>query len=112
MFNAFEDMQKLGTNAVEATMQSLTTASKGAQTVAAETAEFARKSFEQGTSAMQNLFGARSMERAVEVQSQYAQAAFEGVVAQGAKMNELMADVAKQSFKPVEDYFSKVRPTA
>lgn len=112
MFSTFEDMQKLGTQAVEATMQSFTTASKGAQTMATETADFARKSLEQSSAAMQNMFSARTLDRAVEVQSQYAQTAYEGVVAQGAKMNDLLADLAKQSFKPVEDYLAKVRPTA
>lgn len=112
MLNAFEDMQKLGKNAVEVAVESLGTASKGAQTIAAETAAYARKSFEQGTSAMESLLGARSLERAVEVQSQYAKLAYEGMVAQSAKINEIFADVTKQSFKPVEDLFAKARPAA
>ena len=111
MFN-FDEMQKLGKEAVEATMQTMGTASRGAQTVATEAAEFARKSFEQSAAAMERLMNARSLERAVEVQSQYVQSALEGAVAQGTKMNELVADLAKQSFKPVENYLAKGRPTA
>ena len=111
MFN-FDEMQKFGKDAVEATVQSMGTASRGAQTVATEAAEFARKSFEQGAAAMERLMNARSVERAVEVQSQYVQNVFEGAMAQGTKMNELVADLTKQSMKPVETYFGKVRPTA
>lgn len=112
MFTNFEEMQKLGKDAAEAAAQSVTTASKGVQTIATEATDFARKSFEQGVGAMERLLGARSVERALEVQTQYAQSAFEGFMAQSAKFGEIYSDIAKQSFKPLEGYLGKGRPAA
>lgn len=112
MLKNFDDFQKLGKEGVDATVQSLTAASKGAQALAVEVAEYARKSFEQNTSAVEKLFGARTLDRAIEVQTDYAKTAYEGFVAQATKFGEIYADIAKQSYKPFEGYASKLTPTA
>ena len=112
MFKSFEDFQKFGKDGVEATMQSLAAASNGFQAIAAESAEYARKSFEQGTAAAEKLLGARTPERAFEVQSDYAKGAYETLVAQATKLGEICADTAKQSYKPIESYVSKAAPVA
>ncbi len=107
-----EDFQKLGKEGVEASVQSFTAASKGAQAIATEFADYARKSFEQGTSAFEKLLGARTFDRALEIQSEYAKTAYEGFVAQATKLGELYSTVAKDSYKPLEGYFGKAVPTA
>ena len=112
MLNNFDDLQKLSKESVDATVQSMTAASKGAQALAAEVTEYARKSFEQNTSTVEKLFGARTLERAMEVQSDYAKTAYEGFVAQATKIGEIYADIAKQSYKPFEGYASKFKPAA
>ena len=106
----FDDAQKLGKDGVDATLQSFTVASKGAQAIAIEVADYARKSFEQNMAVFEKLIGARSLDRAVEVQSEYAKIAYEGFVAQAAKIGELYADVAKQAYKPLEGYAGKLTP--
>ena len=110
MLKNFDDLQKLGKEGVDATVQSLTAASKGAQTIAVEVTEYARKSFEQNSSAVEKLIGARTLERAMEVQTDYAKTAYEGFVAQATKIGELYADFAKETYKPFEAYVSKVAP--
>jgi phasin family protein len=112
MLKSFDDFQKFGKDSVDATMESLNAASKGFQTLAVEAAEYARKSFEEGTAAVEKLFGARTLERAIEVQSDYAKTAYEGFVAQATKVGEIYADTAKQSYKPFESYASKFSPAA
>lgn len=112
MLKSFEDMQKFGREGADAGLQSLTAASKGAQTLAAEMADYARKSFEQGTAAVEKLFGARTLDRAIEVQGEFAKTAYEGFVSQATKIGEIYADVAKETYKPFEGYAAKLKPAA
>lgn len=110
MTKNLEDMQMLGREGTEAASQAFAVATQGAQTIATEMADYTRRSIEQGAAAFEQLTGARSIERVVEVQANYAKSAFEAFVAQAAKFNELYTDVAKQSFKPFESYANKVKP--
>lgn len=112
MLKNFDELQKLGKDGVDVTVQSLTVASKGAQAIAVEYAEYARKSFEQGTAALDQLIGARTLDRAIEVQSDYAKRAYETFVAQTTKLGALYADVAKETYKPIEGYTAKITPVA
>jgi hypothetical protein len=107
MIKNFDDVQKLGQNGVDATLRSFNAASKGAQAIAIEFADFSRKSFEQNTAAIEKLLGARTLESAIEVQTEYAKSAYEGFVAQATKIGSLYADIAKETYKPFEGYFTK-----
>jgi hypothetical protein len=112
VIKGFEDIQKLSKDGVDATVQSLTAASSGAQAIATECADYARKSYEHSSATMEQLLGARSLERAIEIQSAFAKTAYDGFVAQTTKLGALYADSAKQSFKPFEGYSAKLTPTA
>jgi hypothetical protein len=112
MMKNFDDMQKLGKEGVDAAMQSFAATSKGMQVLATEYADYARKSFEQGSSAVEKLIDARTPERVFEVQSEFVKNAYENFVAQASKLGELYAGVAKQSYKPLEAYATKVAPVA
>jgi hypothetical protein len=91
-------------------MKSLGAASKGLQAIAAEVTNYSKKSFEDGTAAVERLLGAKTLEKAVEIQSEYVKTAYEGFVTQATKMGELYADVAKEAYKPFEGYLAKVTP--
>ena len=107
MIKNFDDVQKLGKDGVDATMKSFNAASKGAQAIAIEFADYSRKTFEQNTAAVEKLLGARTLEGAIEVQTEYAKTAYEGFVAQATKIGALYADIAKETYKPFEGYFTK-----
>jgi hypothetical protein len=109
MVKTFEDMQKLGKDNVDATMKSFGAMSKGSQAIAAEFADFSKKSFEDGTKVLEKMFGAKSLDKAIEIQTDYAKTAYEGFVAQATKIGELYSDLAKESYKPFEA-FAKVVP--
>ena len=83
-------------------MKALGVVSKGAQAIAVETTEFAKKSFEQSTATLEKLAGVRSLDKAVEIQTDYIKSAMEGFVAQSTKLGELYANVAKEAFKPYQ----------
>src|SRR5436189_3045894 len=110
MLKNFEDIQKLGKDNVDNYMKQFGTVSKGWQAIATEFADYSKKSFEDGSAALEKLFGAKSLEKAIEVQSEYAKTAYEGFVAQSAKLGGLYTDLAKESYKPFEGFLAKVTP--
>jgi hypothetical protein len=107
MVKNLEDMQKLGKDNMDATMTSLGALSKGFQTIAVELADHSKKAFEQGTAATEKLLGAKSLDMAFEVQSDYVKSAYEGFVSQSAKLGELYASLAQEAYKPYEGYMAK-----
>jgi hypothetical protein len=110
MIKNFEDMQKMGKENMDATMKSLGSLSKVTQAIAAEVADYSKKSFEDGTKVMEKLLGAKSLDKAIEIQADYAKTAYEGFVAQATKIGELYADLAKETYKPFESYVAKATP--
>lgn len=107
MLKNFDDMQKYGKDNMDVAMKAWGQLSKNMQAIAAETTDYSKKSFEEGSAALEKLFGAKSLDKAIEIQSAYAKTAYEGFVAQATKMGELYADLAKESYKPFENMVGK-----
>jgi hypothetical protein len=103
----FDQIQKLGKDNADAALKTFGAVSKGAQTIAVESADFAKKSFEQGTATIEKLVGAKTLDKALEIQTAYLRSAYEGLVAQSTKMGELYANLAKDAFKPYETIVAK-----
>jgi len=110
MVKNIDEMQQLGKDNMEATMKSFGALSKSLQAIAVEMADYSKKVFEQGTAATEKLIGAKSLEKAVEVQSDYVKSAYEGFVTEATKLGELYTALAKEAYKPFESQFSKVAP--
>jgi len=106
----FDDMQKFGKESVDASMNAFGTLSKGVQAIAVESVDYSKKAFEDSTAVMEKLFGAKSLEKAVEIQQEYVKGAYEGFVAQATKLGELYVDLAKEAYKPYEGYLAKMTP--
>ena len=107
MIKNLEDVQKLSKDNMDATMKSFGALSKASQAIATEVADYSKKSFEDGTKVMEKLLGAKSLDKAIEIQTDFAKTAYEGFVAQATKIGELYADLAKESYKPFETYAAK-----
>lgn len=110
MVKDFEDMQKFGKDNMEATLKAYGTWSKGFQAIAVEMTDYAKKTFEEGTAATEKLIGAKSLDKAFEVQSDYVKSAYEGFVSQATKLGELYANLAQEAYKPFESTMAKVQP--
>jgi hypothetical protein len=106
-----DEMQKLGKDNMDTAMKSFGAFSKAGQAIAAEVVDYSKKSFEDGTKVMEKLLGAKSLDKAIEIQADYAKTAYEGFVAQATKIGELYADLAKEAYKPFEAYSAKVAPS-
>src|SRR3974390_1822827 len=111
MLKNFDEFQKFGKDHMDSTLKAWGQVSKGVQAIAAESADFSKKSFEEGSAAMEKLLGAKSLEKAIEIQTAYAKSTYEGFVAQATRMGELYADLAKESYKPFENFVGKTAVT-
>jgi hypothetical protein len=107
MMNNFDDMQKLGKENLDATVKSLGVLSKSTQSIAAEMADYSKKSFEDGSKAMEKLLGAKTVEQAVAAQTDFAKTTYEGFIAGATKIGELYMNLAKESYKSFEPYVTK-----
>ncbi|NIX77729.1 phasin family protein [Microvirga terricola] len=107
MIQSFDEIQKFGQDSMDAAMRSLGALSSNAQAIAAESAEYARKTFEQGSSAVEKLFGVRTIDKAVEVQTDYVKGAYDSLVSQSAKMSVLYSALATETLKPYEGFVAK-----
>lgn len=108
MKNNFDEIQKAGKDNMDLAMASMAAMSKGVQALAVETQDYSKKAMETGSAAMEDLLAAKSLDKAVEVQSDYVKTAYEAFVGQATKVNEMFVDLAKESYKPYEGVFAKV----
>ena len=109
MFNQFEDIQKYGKENVDLAVKSFGTTTKSVQALATETADYSKKAFEQSSAVIEKLVGIKTLDKAIEIQSDYAKSAYEGFVAYASKIGELMIDLARDSAKPYEAVIAKVQ---
>jgi hypothetical protein len=107
MIKNLEDVQKVSKDNMDAAMKSIGALSKASQAIATEMVDYSKKSFEDGTKVMEKLLGVKSLDKAMEIQTDFAKTAYEGFVAQATKIGELYADLAKESYKPFEHYAAK-----
>ena len=104
-----DDMQKLGKDGMEMALNSLGAWTKNAQAIAVEVVDYSKKSLEGSAAAWERFMGAKSPEKAMEVQSEYLKSSYEAFVAEAAKLGELYVDLAKEAYKPFEGVLAKTR---
>jgi phasin family protein len=82
------------------------------QTVANAYLDYTKKSFQETGSFVEKLMGVRSVDQAIEVQTEFAKRAYENLVAESQKICELYSQFTKQIFKPWEGYVAKLTQAA
>ena len=109
MMQSFEQAGKFGKEYMDTGLKSFASLSKNMQAIAVEATEYSKKAYETGSAAIEKLASAKSMDKALEVQTEYARQAYEGFVAQATRMGELYADMAKEAYKPFESVVAKAK---
>ena len=109
MFKNIEDFQKFGKDQFDAASKTAATLSKSAQQIVTEQTDYSKKAMELSTATVEKLMGVKSMDKAFEIQTDYAKTAYEGFVAQSTKITDMFATFAKEAFKPVEASFAKAQ---
>ncbi len=107
MIQQFDQFQKFGQDNLDATVKALGVISNNAQAIATESAEFAKKSFEHGSSTIEKLMGVRTLDKAVEIQTDYLKGAYDNLVSQSTKMGALYSALATEALKPYEGFLAK-----
>ena len=105
-----EDIQQYGKEQYETVVASAQTVQSGLQAIATAYGDYTKKSFEDGKSFVEKLAGVKSLDKAIEVQTEYAKSAYETFVAESQKIAGLYSDLAKQTFKPLEGIVAKFTP--
>ena len=107
-----EDMQQYGKEHLDTVVASATTVQNGIQAIASAYGDYTKKSFKDTKSFVEKLSGVKSIDKAIEVQTEYAKSAYETFVAESQKIAGLYTDLAKQTFKPLEGIVAKFKPAA
>ena len=79
--------------------------------IAAADGDYTKKSFEDTKLFVEKLSGAKSFDKAIEIQTEFAKTAYETFVTESQKITALYGDLAKQSYKPFGSFAAKMTPT-
>ncbi|MEM9591172.1 MAG: phasin family protein [Pseudomonadota bacterium] len=113
--NAFEktnkDLQKLGKDNYEAVLKSYGQMNKGFQDIGTSFTDYTKQAFADATATFEKVVGAKTLEHAIEIQSEYAKAACEKWMSEMTEIGELYASVARDAYKPVEKAVEKTTAT-
>jgi hypothetical protein len=104
-----EEMEKLGKDSINIALTSFGALTKGTQAIAVEVVDYSKKSVEGSTAAWEKLMSAKSLDKALEVQSEYLKSSYEDFVAEATKLGELYLDLAKETYKPFEGVLGKMK---
>jgi len=107
-----EDMQSYGKEQFETVVAHATSLQNGVSAIVSAYGDYAKKSYEDGKSFAEKLSGVKSLDKALEAQTEYAKTAYETFVADSQKIAGLYSDLAKQVFKPLESLAAKFAPQA
>jgi hypothetical protein len=83
----------------------------GFQAIATAYGDYAKKSFEDTKSFVEKISGAKSFDKVIEIQTEFAKTAYETFVTESQKITALYGDLAKQSYKPFGSFVAKMTPT-
>lgn len=73
---------------------------KGFQAINAKIIEYSKRVFEDGAHALEQLVSAKTVEQAIEIQSQYAKKAFDTYVAEMSKLSDICVGTAREADGP------------
>jgi hypothetical protein len=107
-----EDLQLFGREHFASAIASAAEMGGNAQAIATAVGDYAKKSMEDGNAMVTELATVKSVEKAIEIQGDYAKMAYENFMAEGQKIGGLYADLAKQACKPFEGLMAKMTSAA
>ena len=82
-------------------MYNVETIQQNLKAIATAHADFAKISFEQGKTYVEQLAQVKSLDKAVELHTQYAKMAYETFVAEANKISDLYKELTKEVFAPL-----------
>jgi phasin family protein len=101
-----EELTELSKGNVEAFVASTKIVAKGLETVGQDVAEYSRKSFEDASAALKGFAEVKSATDFFRLQSEFARAQFDGLVAESSKLSETMIKLAGDVAEPLASRYS------
>jgi phasin family protein len=101
-----EELTELTKGNVEAFVASTKLAAKGAESLGQEVAEFGRKSFEDASAALKSFAEVKSPTDLFRLQSEFARAQFDAIVAEGSKLSETVLKLAGDVAEPLTSRYA------
>lgn len=97
----FDEFAAFGRGNVNAALQAGSIAAKGAQIIGEEIAAYNKKALDTGVANAKSLFGVKTVQEAVDLQTGFARAGFDELVAQSTKLGKLSAKVVEETQAPL-----------
>lgn len=107
-----EELQNYGKEQFENAVSSANDVQHTVQAIVTAFGDYSKKSFEEGSAFFEKLVASKSLDKALEVQTEYAKASYETFVAESQKIGGLYVELAKQTFKPFEGLIGKLAPVS
>jgi phasin family protein len=102
-----QDTEMASKAAFDTALNALGLWTKSAQTMTIEVIDYARKSAESSAAAWEKLVGAKTLESALAVQSEFARSSYEEFVAEAAKLGEIYVEFAREAYAPLRAAFAE-----
>ena len=91
-----------GAAAFEPFTKATASSAKGFETIATETMDYSKKSFEKSRVLFEKLMAVKTIDEAVRLHSDFAKSAYEDFLAQATKIGEMYSKLAQEAFKPTK----------
>ena len=103
------EFQATAASGFEAAGRSFSEANKGFQALAAEMMNYSKAAFDDAIRTWEQLMGVRSLEQAIQIQSDYAKRVYDNHMAELSKLGEMGAGMVRDASKPIQQASRKFR---
>ena len=103
------EYQRVVESGFETASRSFGEANKGFQALAAEMMEYSKVAFDDAMRTWGQLIGVRSLDQAIQIQSDYAKRAYDNHMAELSKVGEMCMGTMRDASKSVEDARRRLR---
>ena len=107
MIKGMPDFSSMGKDNMEAALAATNAWTKGMQAIAAEIADYSKKSFEDNTKLAEKAAKVKTVEAAIEFQTSIAKSGYEGFMSEANKIGEMYMATAKEAYAPIEKRAAK-----
>ena len=111
LYTQLDSFVKQVQTSAQAAVQANTTLTKGTEDIARQWLAFSQDCLEKTTAASKDLLTAKTVNEAVEKQSQFAQASFNELVAEATKLSEQAVKVSTEAFEPLKKCIEETAET-
>lgn len=108
----FENIQNYGNEQFETAVAHVVSLQNSLSAIVTAYGDYGKKSYEDTKSFVEKLSGVKSLDKALEAQSDYARSAYDTFVGDAQKIAGLYGDLARQAIKPLEGAVAKFAPAA